>query len=58
MDDDDSSSINPEIIAFSEHVSNLQGDNKKYFRMIMSELAEAHDIIDKNVKLKEKMRMS
>ena len=51
MDDDDSSSSNPEIIAFNEHASNLQGDNKKYFGIVMSELAEEHDIIDKKCEI-------
>ena len=46
-DDDDSSSSNPEIIAFNKHVSKLQGDDKKYFGIVMTELADAHDLIDK-----------
>ena len=58
MDNNDSSSSNAEIIAFNEHVSKLKGDDKKYFGIVMTELADAHDIIDKNVKLREKVRMS
>ena len=57
-DDDYSSSTHPEIIAFDKYVSNLQGDNKKYFGAFMSELAEAHDLIDKKCEIEEKMRMS
>ena len=51
MDDDDCPSTNPEIIAFNKHVSNLQGDNKKYFGIVMTELADAHDIIDKKCQI-------
>ena len=46
MDDDDSSSTNPEIIAFDKCLSMLEGDNKKYFGSLMSQLAEAHDLLD------------
>ena len=46
MDDDDSSSTNPEIIAFDKCLSMLEGDNKKYFGALMGQLAEAHDLLD------------
>ena len=40
-DDDDYHSTNPEIVAFNKHVSNLQGNDKKYFGIVMTELADA-----------------
>ena len=43
--DDDSS--NPEIIAFDKFMSNIEGDSKKYNGALMSQLGEAHELLDK-----------
>src|SRR4051794_8256419 len=46
MDENDNSSMNPEIIAFDKCLSKLEGDNKKFFGALMTQLAEAHDLLD------------
>src|SRR3954464_5360667 len=46
MDENNNSSMNPEIIAFDKCLSKLEGDNKKFFGALMTQLAEAHDLLD------------
>src|SRR4051812_14978177 len=46
MDENDNSSMNPEIIAFDKCLSKLEGDNKKFFGALMTQLAEAHELLD------------
>ena len=51
MDDATSLKIKEEIMAFQFFMANLQGDNKKHFRAVMCQLAEANarlELVGKN----------